>query len=82
MVKKISYEQSRRNSARRRGRVELRHGQAGHWGQHSAPMLTTGKISYEIGGNVEATGFGGLFAMHCLVTWTVPDLEDSDHSGH
>jgi hypothetical protein len=31
-------------------------------------MLTSGKISYEIGGNVEATGFGGLFAMHRLVT--------------
>jgi hypothetical protein len=31
-------------------------------------MLTSGKISYEIGGNVEATPFGGLFAMHRLVT--------------
>ena len=31
-------------------------------------MLTTGKIHYEVGGNVEATPFGGLFAMHRLVT--------------
>src|SRR5690242_16181420 len=31
-------------------------------------MLTSGKISYEIGGKVEATPFGGLFAMHRLVT--------------
>jgi hypothetical protein len=31
-------------------------------------MLTSGKISYEIGGDVEATPFGGLFAMHRLVT--------------
>jgi hypothetical protein len=31
-------------------------------------MLTSGKIGYEIGGNVEATPFGGLFAMHRLVT--------------
>ncbi len=31
-------------------------------------MLTSGKISYEIGGHVEATPFGGLFAMHRLVT--------------
>ena len=31
-------------------------------------MLTSQKISYEIGGNVEATPFGGLFAMHRLVT--------------
>jgi len=30
-------------------------------------MLTSQKISYEIGGNVEATPFGGLFAMHRLV---------------
>lgn len=31
-------------------------------------MLTSGKINYEIGGNVEATPFGGIFAMHRLVT--------------
>jgi DDE family transposase len=31
-------------------------------------MLASQKISYEIGGNVEATSFGGLFAMHRLVT--------------
>jgi hypothetical protein len=27
-----------------------------------------GKSSYEIGGNVEATEFGGIFGMHRLVT--------------
>ena len=31
-------------------------------------MLTSRKIHYEIGGNGEATPFGGLFAMHRLVT--------------
>lgn len=31
-------------------------------------MLTSKKISYEIGGKGEATPFGGLFAMHRLVT--------------
>jgi hypothetical protein len=31
-------------------------------------MLTSGKINYEVGGNVEATPYGGLFAMHRLVT--------------
>ena len=31
-------------------------------------MLTSRKINYEVGGNVEATPFGGLFAMHRLVT--------------
>jgi hypothetical protein len=68
VVKKITHEQSRRNSARRRRKVEARHRQAGHWDERSAPILTSQKISYEIGGNVEATPFGGLFAMHRLVT--------------
>lgn len=68
MVKKITHEQSRRNSARRRRKVQARHRQAGHWGERSEPMLTSQKISYEIGGNVEATPFGGLFGMHRLVT--------------
>src|SRR5258708_16670532 len=31
-------------------------------------MLTSQKINYEIGGNVEATPYGGIFAMHRLVT--------------
>jgi len=68
VVKKISHKQSRLNSARRRRRVEARHRQAGHWGARSEPMLTSGKISSEVGGNVEATPYGGLFAMHRLVT--------------
>ena len=68
VVKKLSHEQSRRNSARRRRGVEARHRQAGHWGPRPVPMLTSQKIHYEVGGNVEATGFGGLFAMHRLVT--------------
>jgi hypothetical protein len=67
-VKKLSHEQSRRNAARRRRRVAARHRQAGHWGERSDPMLTSGRLSYEIGGNVEATPVGGLFAMHRLLT--------------
>jgi hypothetical protein len=68
VVKKISHEQSRRNSARAdvvssRGIVRR-----GHWGPRPVPMLTSQKIHCEIGGNVEATSFGGLFAMHRLVT--------------
>jgi Transposase DDE domain group 1 len=31
-------------------------------------MLTSQKINYEIGGTVEATPYGGIFAMHRLVT--------------
>jgi hypothetical protein len=68
VVKTITHAQSRRNSARRRRKVEARHRQAGQWSVRSQPMLTSGKISYEIGGKVEATPFGGLFAMHRLVT--------------
>ena len=31
-------------------------------------MLTTGRVGYEIGGNVDATCFGGIAAVHRLVT--------------
>jgi hypothetical protein len=48
--------------------VQARHLQAGHWGERSEPMLTSQKINYEVGGNVEATPYGGIFAMHRLVT--------------
>lgn len=68
VVKKISHEQSRRNAARRRRKVAARHRQAGHWGERPVPMLTSQKVGYEVGGKGEATGFGGLFAMHRLVS--------------
>ena len=32
------------------------------------PMLTTGPVHYEVGGNVDATCFGGIAAVHRLVT--------------
>jgi hypothetical protein len=32
------------------------------------PMLTSGKISYEVGGNVDAMSFGGIAAVHRMVT--------------
>jgi hypothetical protein len=31
-------------------------------------MLTSGKVTYEVGGNVDATVYGGVAAMHRLVT--------------
>lgn len=31
-------------------------------------MFTSGKVSYEVGGNVDATCFGGIAAVHRLVT--------------
>ena len=68
MVKKISHEQSRRNAARRRRQVVRRHALAGHWGQQASPMFGSGTVSYEIGGNVDATCFGGVAAVHRLVT--------------
>lgn len=48
--------------------MQARHRQAGHWNERPVPMLTSQKISYEIGGKGEATPFGGLFAMHRLVS--------------
>jgi hypothetical protein len=48
--------------------VAARHRLAGRWGEQVAPMLTTGKITYEVGGYLEATPYGGLAAMHRLVT--------------
>lgn len=68
MVKKITHEQSRRNIARRRRKVRSRHARAGHWGARPRPMLTTGTVGYEVGANVDATSFGGIAAVHRLVT--------------
>jgi hypothetical protein len=68
VVKRIPCDQSRRNAARRRRRVAARHRLAGRWGEQPEPMFTSGKITYEVGGNVEATAYGGIAAMHRLVT--------------
>src|SRR5207249_7090806 len=38
------------------------------WGQQASPMFGSGTVSYEIGGNVDATCFGGVAAVHRLVT--------------
>ena len=68
MVKKITHLQSRRNATRLRRRVAARHALAGHWGVRPVPMLTSGKVAYEVGANVDATCFGGIAAVHRLVT--------------
>jgi len=74
-VVKISHEQSRRNAARRRRRVAGRHARAGHWDDQPSPMFGSGPVAYEIGGNVDATCFGGIAAVHRLVTRLgIPDL--------
>jgi Transposase DDE domain group 1 len=41
---------------------------AGQWSPQPAPMLTAGPVHYEVGGNVDATCFGGIAAVHRLVT--------------
>lgn len=45
----------------------MRHGRAGHWASQPVPMLTSGKVGYEVGANVDATCFGGVAAVHRLV---------------
>ena len=67
-MRKISHVQSRRNVARRRRKVAARHARAGRWGARAAPMFTTGKVGYEVGANIEATCFGGVAAVHRLIT--------------
>jgi hypothetical protein len=68
VVKTIPRDQSRRNAARRRRRIAARHRLAGRWAAQPTPMFTAGKITYEVGGYLEATPYGGLAVMHRLVT--------------
>lgn len=67
-MNKISHKQSRRNSARRKRKVSARHAKAGHWSAQSRPMFTSGNVHYEIGANIDAMSFGGMGAVHRLVT--------------
>jgi len=67
-VKRISHKQSRRNSSQRRRRVEARHAQAGRWSPQPHPMFSSGKVHYEIGANTDAMNYGGIGAVHRLVT--------------
>ena len=67
-MKRISRNQSRRNSARRRRKVTKRHKRAGHWSAQPSPMFNTGTVHYEIGANTDATNYGGVTAVHQLVT--------------
>ena len=79
MVKKIAQDQSRRNAARRRRRVEARHRLAGRWSPRPVPMLTAGPVHYEVGATVDATSFGGIAALHRLVTKLgLPEAIDAD----
>jgi hypothetical protein len=67
-VKRISHKQSRKNSARRKRKVAARHAKAGHWSPQPQPMFNSGKVHYEIGANTDAMSYGGIAAVHRLVT--------------
>ena len=67
-MKRISHKQSRRNSAQRKSKVAARHARAAHWSPQLQPMFNSGKVHYEIGANTDAMSFGGIGAVHRLVT--------------
>ena len=67
-MKRISSQQSRRNIARRKRKVAARHAKAGHWNDQPRPMFNSGTVHYEVGATTDATNFGGIAAMHGLVT--------------
>jgi len=67
---KIAHTQSRRNSARRARKVGARHARAGHWSAQTRPMMSAGKIGYEVGANIDATSYGGIGAVHRLAVKT------------
>lgn len=67
-MKRISLKKSRRNSARRKRKVTKRHEQAGHWSPQASPMFGRGAVHYEIGANTDATSYGGIAAVHQLVS--------------
>jgi len=48
--------------------VAARHALAGHWKPRQKPMFGSGKVHYEIGANTDAMCFGGIGAIHRLVT--------------
>jgi len=78
-VKRISHKESRRNSTRRRRKVRARHERAGHWSPQPVPMFNSGKIHYEIGANTDAMSWGGMGAVHRLVTKLgLPEKIDED----
>ena len=67
-MKRIPRERSRRNIACRRRRVAARHTRAGHWTPQERPIFTSGTVHYEVSANMDAMNFGGIAAVHRLVT--------------
>jgi len=46
----------------------MRHAQAGHWSPRSKPMMSAGGVHYEVGAQPDVMCYGGIGAMHRLVT--------------
>jgi len=67
-VKRISSKTSRRNIDRRKRKVSARHKKAGHWQAREHTMFSSGKVHYEVSANTDAMNFGGIAAIHRLVT--------------
>ena len=67
-MKKISKQQSRKNVAKRRRKVAVRHNKAGHWSPRPQPMSNSGTVHYEVGANTDVMSCGGIGAFHRLVT--------------
>lgn len=67
-MKKITKKQSRHNIKNRKKKVARRHNKAGHWQARPAPMFSSGKLHYEVGSKTEAMNFGGIGAVHRMVT--------------
>ncbi len=64
----ISHRQSRRNSARRKRRVESRRAGARRRGSRPKPVFSAGGLRYEIGARTSAMSFGGIGAVRRLVS--------------
>ena len=63
----ISHGQSRRNSARRKRRVNARRARGRRWGSGPKPVFGAGGVHYEIGARISAMSFGGIGAVRRLV---------------
>ena len=67
-MNKIGKKQSRKNINKRKRKVSARHAKAGHWTAQARPMFASGKVHYEVGDKTDAMSFGGIAAVHRLVT--------------
>ena len=67
-MKTISHRHSRRNSARRKRKIEARHAGARRPRARWQPVFGGGKVHYEIGARINAMSYGGIDAMRRLAS--------------